>query len=393
MGPVWSSGFRPFFLASAIYGPAIIVQSLAASTLPGFAAATPTWGPLWHGHELLCGWAGALIGGFLLTALPSWAGARAIIGPRLAFLFLLWALGRLAMWLQPFSPAPVVAVLDLAFLAFLAAALAPTLLPARQKRYLAVILILVALFCGNLQYHLGAVQGDTAAARFGLQLFLCGLTFLYSVVAGFLTPVFTQDALRSAGHETTIPFNVPLEIAAALSMLLYLIATLAAENVNMIIGAGTAAFLVHAVRMGRWYRPAILGIPLIWVMHLAYAWLLASMLLRVLSAWNPAVPADASVHAFTVGAVGLMHLGLLCRIALRHTGRPVIAPKPVVMGMFVMLAAAGLRVAGALAPAGPLTAAAAVLWVVPLLIFLYCHGRMLLSPSLPTAGRESYVAP
>ena len=386
MGPVWSSGFRPFFLASAIYGAAIMAVSLAMSVIPGFAAMPVVYDTLWHGHELLCGWAGALIGGFLLTALPTWAGATAITGLELASLFLVWALGRLAMWLQPFLPAQVVAGLDLAFLALLALALVPTLLHAPRKRYLAVVLILAALFCGNLLYHLGTMQGDMAAARFGLLWFLNVLTFLFSVVAGLLTPVFTESALRDAGQETTIPFIVPLEIAAAASMLLYVAAALVAENVNVIIGAGTLALLVHAVRMGRWYRPGILAMPLIWVMHLAYVWLLMSILLRVLSAWSPAVPVSASVHAFTVGAVGLMQLGLLCRIALRHTGRALIAPRPMLFGMFVMLAAAALRVAGVFAPGSPLSNAAAVLWLVPALIYLACHGRMLLSPSLPEAA-------
>lgn len=386
MGPVWSSGFRPFFLASAIYGPAIMVVSLAMSVIPGFAAMPAAYDALWHGHELLCGWAGALIGGFLLTALPTWAGATAITGLELASLFLVWVLGRLAMWLQPCLPAQVVAVLDLAFLLLLAVALVPTLLHSPRKRYLAVVLILAALFSGNLLFHLGAMRGDMAAARFGLLVYLSALTFLFSVVAGLLTPVFTESALRDAGHETTIPFNVPLEIAAAASMLLYLAATLSTESATLIVGAGTLALLVHAVRMGRWYRPEILAMPLIWVMHLAYAWLLVSILVRVLSAWSPVVPVSASVHAFTVGAVGLMQLGLLCRIALRHTGRALIAPRPMVFGMFLMLAAAILRVAGVFAPGSPLSNAAAVFWLVPALIYLACHGRMLLSPSLPDAA-------
>jgi uncharacterized protein involved in response to NO len=383
MGPVWSSGFRPFFLASAIYGPVIMMVSLAVSTSPGFAATADAYGALWHGHELLCGWAGALIGGFLLTALPSWAGVNAISGLQLASLFLVWVLGRLAMWSQAFLPAQVVAVLDLAFFVLLAVALMPTLLRARQKRYLAVVLILAALFCGNLLFHVGAMQGDMAVARFGLQWFLTLLTFLFSVVAGFLTPVFTESALRNAGNAAGIPFNVALEIAAAVSMLLYLAATLAGAGANLLIGAGTLALLIHAARLKRWYRPAILSMPLVWVMHLAYAWLLLSILLRMLSAWSPTVPVSASVHAFTVGALGLMQLGLLCRVALRHTGRLLIAPQPMVFGMFVMLAAAVLRVAGAFVPDSPLSNIAAVLWLVPALIYLICHGGMLLSPSLP----------
>ena len=383
MAPVWSSGFRPFFLASVIYGPAVMLVSLSSSLHPGSPAMGEVHSILWHGHELLCGWAGALIGGFLLTALPSWAGVQAIAGVRLAALFLVWAFGRLAMWLPGYLPAAAIATLDLAFLASLAAALLPTLLRARHKPYLAVILVLAALFCGNLLFHAGTIQGDAGLARFGLQLYLGVLTFLFSMVAGLLTPVFTEGALRNAGHEIAIPFHVPLEIAAAASVLIYVATVLAGARATLIIAAGSLVLLIHGLRMGRWYRPGIAAFPLVWVMHLAYAWLLFSVLLRVLSAWDPALPVSASLNAFTVGALGLMQLGLLCRVALRHTGRPLVVSRAIEFGIYIMLASALLRVAGAFLPASPLTTAAAISWLVPSLIYLVCHGRMLLSPSLP----------
>jgi uncharacterized protein involved in response to NO len=382
MGPVWSSGFRPFFLASAIYGPAIMFVTFSITAIPGFAVPV-AFGALWHGHELLCGWGGALIGGFLLTALPSWAGINAMTGLPLVFLFLVWTIGRVAMWLQPFLPVPLVAILDLAFFVCLAAALVPGLLQAKQKRYRALLVILAALFCGNLLFHIGLMRGDMAGARLGLQAFLGALTFLFSVVAGFLTPVFTENGLRYSGYEASIPINMPLEVAAAASMLLYLLAAQTVENANLVVAAGTLALVVHAVRMARWFRPGIFSLPLVWVLHLAYAWLLVSILLRVLNACIPAVPASASVHAFTVGALSLMQFGLLCRVTLRHTGRPPVAPQPMVVGMYIMLAAAGLRVAGAFAPASPLLVVAAALWVVPPFIYLACHGQMLIAPSLP----------
>lgn len=383
MLPVWSSGFRPFFLASAVYGPAVMALTAGNYLAPGVAALAAAQAANWHAHELLCGWAGALIGGFLLTALPSWAGVNAVAGAPLVFVFLAWAFGRAAMWAQSLLPGALTAVLDLAFFPALALALAPGVWRAGQKRYRAVLVILSALFIANLLYHLGVLQGDAAAARFGLALFLGVLTFLFSVVAGFLTPVFTEGALRNAGFAVSIPFNVPLEIAAAVSMAAFLAATLGGQGALPVGVAGSATLLLHGARVARWYRPGILELPLVWVLHLAYGWLWLSVLLRVASEFSAAVPAGASIHAFTVGALSLMQLGLLSRVTLRHTGRAVVAPRLIRYAIMFMLAAAVLRVLAVFVPARLLIVAAAVFWIAPAMLYLLCQGRMLLAPSLP----------
>lgn len=94
--PLWSAGFRPFYLLGTAYGLLLMLSWLAA-----FAG---LWAPayplrLWHAHEMIFGFAGAIVSGFVLTALPSWAGTREIRGGALALLTAAWLAGRIALWL------------------------------------------------------------------------------------------------------------------------------------------------------------------------------------------------------------------------------------------------------------------------------------------------------
>ena len=73
-GPaILSFGFRPFFLAGALW--AAIALGLWLPMLDGHLSLPSAFTPLeWHVHELLYGFIPAIIAGFLLTAVPNWTG-------------------------------------------------------------------------------------------------------------------------------------------------------------------------------------------------------------------------------------------------------------------------------------------------------------------------------
>jgi len=342
--------------------------------------------PVWHGHELLIGFGSALVSGFLLTAIPSWAETSAVLKGRLALLVGVWLTGRIAILCAPLLPAWLIAALDLAFFPLFAALLLPSLLTAEKKYFQAILLILAGFFYGNLLFHISMQAGDTNGAAFGLRFFMYTLIILYTLVGGYLTPIFTENALREKGWDGTISFHRGIEILAIITIVLYGLSGIYLPETLWSIVAGLAVILVHGLRMARWQSLKAVTIPLVAVMHLSYLWFLASVILRVLSDSGMTVPELASIHAFTVGAFGMMKIGFLCRVALRHTGRQLIPPQLMVYGFILIFFAALLRVVGAFIQIDLLSITAAVFWILPFLFYLWCHGTMLVSPSLQNKG-------
>jgi len=380
--PLWSSAFRPFFLAAAIYGPLImlcwIAEALGIIVFPwaGFTSS------VWHGHELLIGFGSALVSGFLLTAIPSWAETSAVVKGRLALLVGVWLAGRIAILCAPLLPAELIIILDLAFFPLLAVLLLPSLLAAEKKYFQFVLIILAGFFYGNLLFYISMQAGETRGAAIGLRFFLYTLITLYTFVGGFLTPIFTENALRGKGWDGTISFHRGIEILAIITIILYALTGIYLPGTLWSSVAGLTVILVHGLRMSRWQTLQAVTIPIVAVMHFSYLWFLSSVILRVLSDSGMGVPELASVHAFTIGAFGMMKLGLLCRVALRHTGRQLIPPQLMVTGFVLIFFAALLRVMGAFIQIELLAITAAVFWLLPFLFYLWCHGSMLLNPSL-----------
>ena len=93
--PLLSYGFRPFFLGAALW--AVLAMVLWIGSLAGLWQLAAGYGALaWHAHEMLFGYTSAVVAGFLLTAVPNWTGRLPVAGWRLALLFLLWCLARIA---------------------------------------------------------------------------------------------------------------------------------------------------------------------------------------------------------------------------------------------------------------------------------------------------------
>jgi len=91
----------------------------------------------------------------------------------------------------------------------------------------------------------------------------------------------------------------------------------------------------------------------------------------------------AATHALTVGAIGSLTLGMMARVALGHTGRPLAAPKAMAVGFALVTVAALVRVGGPLlAPAfyGPALVASGALWTVAFAIYLRVYAPILLRP-------------
>jgi uncharacterized protein involved in response to NO len=382
---VWSSGFRPFFLAAAAYGPLLLVLWYAARSGWWMLAHTGLALPLLHAHELLFGFAAALVCGVVLTALPSWSGAAELRGPRLAALAALWLAGRVALHGAEWLGGPLALVVDCALLPALAVLLFPTIAVARRRLFWWTLPPLVALAGANLAFHLALANGSEAGARWALMLAVHALAFLFTLYGGLFIPAFTRRWLHARG-ERSGAILMPLEYATALAMVAFACADLLGAPAAWVIAAALAAAAVHAWRFARWRGWRTAGEPLLWCIHLGYAWLIVALLLRASAEFFPAVPREAWIHAFTIGAYGMLKIGLMTRVALRHTGRPLQAPRPMQAAFVMVLAASLLRLAYSVHDLGEWAlAGSALLWAAAFVLYLIMHGPMLLRPSLPRA--------
>lgn len=391
VGALWSSAFRPFFLLGAVYGPLLMFYWLGVSAgllpMPANALSARAW----HGHEIVFGFAAAVIVGIVLTALPSWAETDEIVGARLQWLVGLWFAGRLAMIL-PLPPALAV-LLDCALYPVLAWMLTPQLLRTANRYYLLLLLVLAGLFVANLVFHAGSASGDHATTSFGLRIAIYTIILLYILKAGVFVPVFTGNALREKRRGEQVPFLPWLDIAAVVAVLALAVADLSALPAVAIGVLAAMAGLIHFLRLARWRGWRVADVPLLLVMHLGYAWLIAAFGLKACAELTGNIAEPVWLHAFTVGALGMMMIGMMTRVALRHTGRRLSVSPPLLLAFVLIFSAALLRVAIALETASQSwLAVSALLWGSAFILYLACCGSMLWKPSLPHRARAAAPA-
>jgi len=384
--PLWRSPFRPFFLLGALYGPMLLAGWILSYTglLP---VSGMTGGPLpllYHQHELVFGFGAAIIIGFIMTALPSWAGTEEVSGAPLVLLVSSWAVGRLAVGMGSLLPPLVVAALDLSFPLLFVLVVGPGLRQVDIRYKLGLAVIVAGFLIGNLCYYLGVIQEDRHLWSQGLRIGLYGMIFHCSVTVGVLAPIFTENALAEKDRPATIGHNPPLEWLSALSIVVLAAVDLA--NISPAL-AGVLALvcgLLHVARLARWRSLEVVDTPIVWVLHLGFAWLCLALLLFAAGGLGLNIETEAWVHAFTVGGFGLMSLGLMVRVSRKHTGHNLQVPVPLVIAFLMLAAAALIRVLLPLtSPREELLLVSALLWVLPYLIYLAQCWRMLLMPSLP----------
>ena len=374
-GPVFfAAGFRPFFLFAGIDAALMVPLWLAVQL--GWVDLGTDYAPmLWHGHEMLFGFVGAAIGGFLLTAVPNWTDGRILGGPKLIALFVAWLAGRAAFLLAGSLPPLVVAVADLAYLPGLAFLLGAQLIEAKKWRNMVFLVVLGLLWGTDIVFHFG---DRLMALHAGITLVMV----MIAVVGGRIIPSFTQTWLMMNGtpHEPRrISFiekgGAPLSILVAGVVMTALPGSVPA-GIAML-----AAAALHGFRLLGWHGVKTYPNPILWVLHVGYLWLVVglalwglSCLLPVLpplaalpvlppSAALPVLPPSAAMHALTAGSMSTMIMGVMSRAMLGHSGRP-LTTSPMMVAAYVLVSVGALlRVVGQ-------TMAGGTLWSVAWLLFV-----------------------
>lgn len=376
-----AKGFRPFFLLAALFAVAIVPLWLLI--LAGQVAGSSYLDPVtWHAHEMIFGFALAVIAGFLLTAVGNWTQRETLIGGPLLALASLWFLGRIAMTSAGAWPRALVAGVDLAFLPVLIVVLARPLVATRNRRNFVMLAVLGGLFVANAIVHLDALGwvspgSGRRACLVGIDLVL----LVIAVIAGRVFPMFTRNATQVA----SIRSIRWLDYASLAAMAALLLADMVLPASALTAAVAACASLLAALRARHWGAEHSLRQPLLWILHAGYLWLVVGLALRALGDFGSPIPSSLAWHVLTVGTIGALTLGMMARVALGHSGRP-LEPAPAMTWAFGAINAA--VIARVFVPwwrptwyfAGLVMAG--LLWALAFLIFFTVYAPILVSPRI-----------
>jgi uncharacterized protein involved in response to NO len=375
-GPaLFSYGFRPFFLFGAIYAGAMIPLWLAV--FAGYVSLPSALTPRdWHVHEMLFGYVGAVIAGFLLTAVPNWTGRLPIQGRPLAILFATWLAGRLAVTFSGFLGWQIALVIDAAFLALLAAAAAREIVAGRKWNNLKVVGIISLLAVANIAFHVEAHLDGIAeySTRIGVGL----VVTLVCLIGGRIVPSFTRNWLaRREPGRLPVPFN-RFDVVAMAAGVCAMVAWIVSPSGRVTAAALGVAGVLHVARLARWAGERTVSDRLVLILHVAYAFVPAGFVLAALAAVDLVAP-SAGLHAWTGGAIGSMTIAVMTRATLGHTGKALSASMATQIVYASIVIAALARVCAALEPAHsvPLLTVAGVAWAGAFLGFALVYAPLL----------------
>ncbi|MGP4725911.1 NnrS family protein [Agrobacterium deltaense] len=375
-GPViFSYGFRPFFLGGALW--AIVAMVLWIAALSGFIDLGGDYGaPNWHAHEMLFGFASAVLAGFLLTAVPNWTGRLPVSGKPLVWLFALWCAGRLFLLVPDQVGVVTAAAVDGLFLPALLAICAREVIAGRKWKDLKVLGGLLALSVANIVFHVAAIGGDHS--QMATRLAVSAYTVLVIIVGGRIVPSFTRNWLNRFGRtDFPVPYNGFDTAAILIGIAALAVWTIEPESIVAVPTALLAAFM-HAVRLIRWRGWTTWPEQVLVVLHVAYAFIPAGFITIALAAID-VMDTRSVLHVFTVGVIGCMMLAVMTRASLGHTGRKLAASRVTIAAYVALIACALLRPAAEFFPGAMmhLYACSALFWIVGFGLFCVEYGPIL----------------
>lgn len=375
-------GFRPFFLFGTFFGT--IPLGYFILVLSGAVSAWPSaWDVLvWHRHEMLFGYTAAIIAGFLFTAVPNWTGHPAPKGSGLAAIVVLWVAGRVSVLFSSHLPPMLVAAVDSYFFLACAAGILPALVRSGNRRNYFFVVLLVLLAIANGLTHWP--DEESHLPDLGLQLGLNVIILMMVIIGGRVIPFFTERPLG-----ISIPRLPTIERVGIATALLALIAHTAAWHPVAIGVLSLLAAAINGWRLYGWKGLHTLRIPLLWVLHAGYAWLVLGFAVRGISELGGNVPSIVVTHTFTAGAISVLTLGMMARVSLGHTGRPLSVGMPMTLAFLCVNMAALLRVFGVWFFPDLVMRwleISSVLWLLAFSIFIFIYAPILWRPRLD--GRD-----
>lgn len=343
--PLLRLGFRPFFLSGAIFSVIAIVLWLLMYR--GTINFSPLGGGYWwHIHEMIFGFGCAIIAGFLLTAVQNWTGARGAQGTVLLMLFLLWLAGRVVVLFPNLFGTELTTIIDLSFLPAVAFVLGKPIIAIKQYRNLFFVPLLMLFTLANIEMHLAIYNPETFTITFSAYAGVVLVTFLMSVMAGRVVPMFTANGTQTP-KATPAPWLDKITNGSLGIAMVYLL-------LHPVLGFSETFFGILLIIAGvfqtmRWlrWRPWItLGVPLLWSIHASIKFIAYGLIILGLSYLVAEIPSNHIWHLLTVGGMGGLILAMISRVSLGHTGRPLSPPKAMTLAYLLIILAALIRAFG-----------------------------------------------
>ncbi|NOD98189.1 NnrS family protein [Ruegeria sp. HKCCD6228] len=385
---VFSEGFRVFFLSAGLYGMfAGVAWGVWLASLDGLMpymeqsyAMPPV---MWHAHEMIFGYATAALGGFFLTAVPNWTGAPEARARFITLVALIWMAGRLAVWFSGVLPPLFVALVDLSFVPILALKIASQLVRRPKPQNMVFLYLLVLMLASNVMVHLEWMGVTVDTLNTGIRAGLLTLCSMIAILGGRITPAFTRNAMKRAGQpEASWPVSVARLDRATMILALLLPQLVLALDVGPVAGAVALVMgSVQLMRMARWRTGWALRQPILVALHLGLGMLALGLILWGLAAIGMGNEIGA-LHVLGIGCVGGMTLAVMSRAALGHSGRPLVAPKPMAIAYGLMAVAALVRWLGSDMTGGYMTAmlTADGFWIAAMGLYLFAMWPALTGP-------------
>lgn len=315
-------GFRPFFLVAGLFAVISMLFWMAVYAF-GFALPLNNLSPYyWHAHEMIFGFALAVVSGFLLTAIRNWTGVQTLQYRGLMLLTLLWAGARFS-FLFGTDLMPIVAFMDLSFNSLLAFYLVKPVQQVRQWKQIGILSKILLIGVCNGLFYLGYFGVLDMGMYWGINGALFLLLALVMTMGRRVMPMFIQNGVNYSVQLKNSRF---LDIS---SLVLFLgLAISEVVLLNPAISANLAAplFLISLIRLYNWHTRGIWSAPLLWGLYVAFIFFTLGFLLFALLPYTELITRSLALHVFTFGGIGLITLSMMSRVTLGHTGRDILKP-------------------------------------------------------------------
>lgn len=331
-------GFRPFFFLGALYSLiSLLVWGgfYAGQIVPPAFLIDPV---SWHIHEMIYGFTLAIIAGFLLTAVVNWTGCAPIKQRQLAALCLLWLVGRIVINIDLGLPFWLILVLETSFIPVLLIVLAIPLIRANNTRNFLILLRLLVLFACDVWFL-------KTGSKMPLYIALMMVLTVVSLIGGRIIPAFTVGALRRTGIVVNQTAQMTLDRIAVVSLIAVTLCLIFVQGTRLLSLCALFSAIVYGLRMRHYHSLKTASDPMLWILHLGYGWLVIGLFLLALTGVG-VFEIPLVIHALTAGCIGSMTLGMMTRVTLGHTGRPLESSTLTTLSFVLMQIAVLIRILG-----------------------------------------------
>lgn len=392
--PVLNLGFRIFFLGSAIFAILTMLKWSYLTFATRFAFEKGDMLPYyWHGHEMVYGYAIAVIAGFLLTAVKTWTNQPMPYGYKLLAIFIPWALARLiflANGIHINILTMLACALDILFWSLVVFFVTKAVWVVRQKRQMGIIAKLLFIFIGQIWFY-WAIFSDPTSTQAHMSL-LFGFYLVIGVVLTIgrrVMPMFIERGIAEGGEvKETVKNSDLLDRLSLASFFVFFMTDVFLMNYTfgkyLLSISALIVALSNALRLKNWHLKGIWSRPLLWSLWLSFAGMVIGFLIFAIVPFT-SISHGIAFHALALSGVGLITLAMMSRVSLGHTGRSVHQPPKMVGWICGCMVLAWLsRVWLGMIPSTYYASLGISqgFWIIAFVLFVSSYAKILLSPRM-----------